>query len=147
MKTGKLLLIAALILTALFATAQKKIDSKVFESLPQSLELNNEIQKFVVTTDHFNTDIFGNFFNKQRVQGEYTRGLENGKAKWNNVSVAMSMSRETDFPEGTPINYMENFSYDPLSDMLNPEVFKSFGENSAFTKNLVWDMLAIETFA
>ncbi len=147
MKTGKLFLIAALILTALFATAQKKIDSKVFESLPQSLELNNEIQKFVVTTDHFNTDIFGNFFNKQRVQGEYTRGLENGKVKWNNVSVAMSMSRETDFPEGTPIDYMENFSYDPLSDMLNPEVFKSFGENSAFTKNLVWDMLAIETFA
>lgn len=147
MKTLKIYLVAVLILTALLVTAQKKIDLKVFESLPQSLELNDELQKFVVTTTHFNSDIFGNFFNKMRVTGEYTRGLGDGKVKWNNVSVATAMQRESDFHTGEPLNYMENFSYLPSDNMLKEDAFTGFGENSAFAKNLVWDMLAIESFA
>jgi hypothetical protein len=106
--------------------------------------LKDELQKYVVTTDHFNTDIFGNFFNKMRVKGEYTRGLGNGTVKWNNVSIAMAMSRDAEFPAGTPVGYMENFSYKPAEDMLNSDKFSTFGENSAFTKNLVWDMMGIE---
>jgi hypothetical protein len=98
----------------------------------------------VVTTDHFNTDIFANFFNKMRVKGEYTRGYETGKAKWNNVTVAMSMARDGEFPQGSPLTYMENFSYNISEDMLKPENYTSFGENSAFAKNLIWDMMGIE---
>lgn len=115
--------------------------------LPQNLELKDELQKYVVTTDHFNTDIFGNFFNKMRVKGEYTRGLENGKAKWNNVTIAMAMTRDAEFPNGNPVDYMEDFTYTISEDMLKPEAFASFGENSPFTKNLIWDMMAIEGFA
>jgi hypothetical protein len=128
---------------------QKVNPAKILESgkLPQNLELNDELQKYVITTDHFNTDIFGNFFNKMRVKGEYTRGFEKGKAKWNNVSVVMAMSRDAEFPEGTSIDYMENFTYNISEDMLKPEAFATFRENSAFTKNLVWDIMAIEGFA
>ena len=115
--------------------------------LPQNLELKDELQKYVVTTDHFNTDIFGNFFNKMRVKGQYTRGLENGKAKWNNVTIAMAMTRDAEFPNGNPVDYMEDFTYTISEDMLKPEAFASFGENSPFTKNLIWDMMAIEGFA
>jgi hypothetical protein len=82
-----------------------------------------------------------------RVKGEYTRGLENGKAKWNNVSIAIAMSRDADFPAGNKFDYMENFSYSISADMLKPEAFATFGENSAFTKNLIWDMMGIEGFA
>ena len=57
------------------------------------------------------------------------------------------MSREAQFTEGTPVEYMENFSYKLSDDMLKPEAFEIFKENSAYTKNLVWDMFAIETFA
>jgi len=138
------------ILFALQLNAQKKINvSELLASgtLPQNLELNDELQKYVVTTDHFNTDIFGNFFNKMRVKGEYTRGLEGGKAKWNNVTIAMAMTRNAEFPAGNKVDYMENFSYKLSDDMLKPEAFVTFGENSAFTKNLVWDMMAIEGFA
>lgn len=115
-------------------------------SLPQNLQLKDVPQKYIVTTDHFNTDIFGNFFNKMRVQGEYTRGLENGKAKWNNVSIATAMARDSEFPQGNPVAYMEDFTYNISPDMLKPEAFASFGENSAFTKNLIWDMMGIEGF-
>ncbi len=153
MKTQKFFLVAILVLTTgLMASGQKKTKVNAAEllkagTLPQNLELRDVLQKFVVTTDHFNTDIFGNFFNKLRVKGEYTRGLENGKVKWNNCSVAMSMARDGEFPQGTPLNYMENFSYSISADMLKPENFSSFGENSAFAKNLIWDIMGIEGFA
>ncbi len=150
MKTIKLFIFLFIpILISASTNAQKKINSKVFESLPQNLELSNELQKFKVTTTHFNGDIFGHFFNKQQVCGEYTRGLKNGKVKWNNVSLALtnSMDRDAEFTNRIPIDYMENFTYNLTDDMLKPEAFESFGEHSAFTKNLVWDMLAIESFA
>ena len=150
MKTQKIILIAILVLTTgLMAFSQKKSNVNITGllktgTLPQSLELKDELQKYVVTTDHFNTDIFGNFLNKMRVKGEYTRGCENGKAKWNNVTVAMSMARDGEFPQGAPLNYMENFSYSISEDMLKAENFTTFRENSAFAKNLIWDMMGIE---
>jgi hypothetical protein len=153
MKTRKILVTGFLLLFAgLWAFGQPKNDVLINEvltakTLPQNLELKDELQKYVVTTDHFNTDIFGNFINKMRVKGEYTRGLENGKVKWNNVSIAMGMSRDAEFTAGNQVDYMEDFSYSVSEDMLKPEAFASFGENSAFTKNLVWDMMAIEGFA
>ena len=153
MKTKNFLLTTILVLTTgLTAFSQKKSNVNVAEllkagTLPQSLELKDELQKYVVTTDHFNTDIFGNFFNKIRIKGDYTRGLPNEQVKWNNVSVAMSMSRNDEFSVGSPVAYMENFSYTVSEDMLKPEKFSTFTENSAYTKNLVWDMMGIEGLA
>lgn len=153
MKTKNFLLTTILVLTTgLMAFCQKKSNVNVAEllkagTLPQSLELKDELQKYVVTTDHFNTDIFGNFFNKIRIKGDYTRGLPDEQVKWNNVSVAMSMSRNDEFSAGSPVAYMENFSYTVSEDMLKPEKFSTFTENSAYTKNLVWDMMGIEGLA
>jgi len=142
-----ILFFTILISTSVFA--KKNSGSHVAETLPENLELKDELQTFKVTTTHFNGDIFGNFFNKQQVYGEYTRGLPNGMVKWNNVSLAISMSmdRSAEFPEGISIDYMEDFTYIPDEDMIKAEKFESFTEHSAFTKNLVWDMLAIESFA
>ena len=149
MKTKLFTITTALIICSAMAFGQQKQkvnSAQILEAgkLPQNLELKDELQKYVVTTDHFNTDIFGNFFNKMRVKGEYTRGLENGKVKWNNCSVAMSMSRDAEFQQGTPLKYMEDFSYSVSEDMLKPENFTTFTENSALAKNLVWDMMGIE---
>jgi hypothetical protein len=153
MKTIKSLLLFSIALIFTFSVqAQKLSGSKIAEilsigSLPQNLVLNDELQKYVVTNDHFNTDIFGNLFNKMRVKGEYTRGLENGKAKWNNVTIAIAMQRDAEFPAGDTVDYMENFNYSISADMLKSDAFATFGENSAFTKNLIWDMMGIEGFA
>jgi len=141
-----IIFLAVIASTTTFAT--KKIDSKVPATLP-NVELKDELQTFKVTTTHFNGDIFGNFLNKQQVYGEYTRGLPDGKVKWNNVSLAMSLSmnRNAKFTQKIPIAYMEDFSYLPGEDMIKAEKFESFTEHSAFTKNLIWDMLGIEGFA
>lgn len=151
MKTHKIIIVAALILSVTVAFGQKNKKADVNEILKTGvlpkIELNDELQKFVVTTDHFNTDIFANFFNKMRIKGEYTRGLENGTVKWNNVTVAMSMTRNSEFPAGAKVDYMENFTYKTSEDMLNSDKFNGFGENSALTKNLIWDMMGIECLA
>ena len=152
MKTKKLTLLLALVIcgAVTFGQTKKQPDiAGILKSgkLPQNLELKNDLQKFVVTTDHFNTDIFGNFFNKVRIKGEYTRGLPGDLVKWNNVTVSMAMARKADFGAGNPVGYMENFTYKVSEDMMNPEKFITFTENSAYTKNLVWDMMGIEGFA
>ncbi len=115
MKT--IILVIAVLLSS-STLAQKNIDLTKLNSLPK-LELKDELQKFQVTTDHFNGDIFCNFFNKIRIKGEYTRGEETNIVKWNNVSVTVSMSREAKFPEGTPVAYMEDFSYKLTDDIEN----------------------------
>lgn len=152
MKTKNFTLMLALVIcgAVAFGQAKKQPDvAGILKSgkLPQNLELKNDLQKFVVTTDHFNTDIFGNFFNKFRIKGEYTRGLSGDLVKWNNVTVAMAMARSAEFGKGDPVGYMENFTYKVSEDMMKPEKFSTFTEHSAFTKNLVWDMMGIEGFA
>lgn len=152
MKTKKFTLLLVLVIcgAVTFGQTKKQPDiAGILKSgkLPQNIELKNDLQKFVVTTDHFNTDIFGNFFNKVRIKGEYTRGLPGDLVKWNNVTVSMAMARKADFGAGNPVGYMENFSYKVSEDMMNPEKFSTFTENSAYTKNLVWDMMGIEGFA
>jgi hypothetical protein len=152
MKTQKFTLMLALVICSVVAFGQKKNQPDIAGilksgKLPQNLELKNDLQKFVVTTDHFNTDIFGNFFNKIRIKGEYTRGLPGDLVKWNNVTVAMAMARNAEFGKGDPVGYMENFTYKVSEDMMKPEKFSTFTEHSAYTKNLVWDMMGIEGLA
>lgn len=148
MKTKAFYLMIALMI-ALASSAQKKSTLAVPQTLPKNLELKDEQQTFKVTTIHYNGDMFGNFFNKQKVYGEYTRGLKGGLVKWNNVSFAQSnsMDRNAKFPEGTAIDYMENFTYLPDGEMIKPEKLASFTQYADFTKNLVWDLLGIEGFA
>jgi hypothetical protein len=57
------------------------------------------------------------------------------------------MDRSAEFPKGITIDYMENYTYELGEDMIKAEKFESFTEHGAFTKNLIWDMLAIESFA
>lgn len=149
MKTVKFFgMVVLFILTFTHVNAQKKMNPEIFESLPQSLELKDEVQKYQVVTNHINGDIFGNFFNRMQVKGEYTRGLEGGKVKWNNVTLAMSMQPNGEFPAGENLEYMENFTYIPSEKMIQPEQFENFtGMYTAFAKNLIWDMLGIEGLA
>lgn len=148
MTTLKLnLVIAMAIFWMSYAHSQTESTDYLRNGLPHNLELINESQSYQVITDHINGDIFGNVFNRMRIQGTYTRGLEEGKVKWNNVTVAFSMQPEGDFPNGQPIDYMENYTYGPSADMLNPENFQTFTEHSAFSKNLIWDMMGIEGLA
>ena len=141
--------------TVLFLTAasgQNDCKSDQYlKALPAGLELKETTpQKYLMTTVYYNKDIYGKFFNKVQVSGEYTRGFDDGTVKWNNVRIAESNQEDGIFPEGVKQEYMEDFSYKPHEDMMKDSAFATFPQKNIYefqVKNLVWDMMGFETFA
>jgi hypothetical protein len=146
MKT--ILFILAIVSTTHVTVAQKDVLGKYLSALPGDLKLTEKgRQQYKITADYFNGDIFGKFINKTRVTGNYTRGFEDGTVKWNKVEIANGSTREGAFENPVSQDYMENFTYRPSDKMLEESSFRSFPPSSFHSKNLVWDMLAIENFA
>lgn len=124
--------------------------SNYLNELPKDLKIDSTTtQVYLMTADYYNRDIYGNFQSKIRIIGEYTRGLEDGFVKWNNVYIANSDNQEGEFPKGEKQNYMENIKYIPSDKMLEESSFENFPSNpyNVFARNLIWDMMAIESFA
>jgi len=142
-----------ILLLAFFCTissnAQKrnKIDYLSLRKLPALTLQEKTPHSYEMITDYYNHDILGNFINKSQVKGTYTRGLENGKVSWKDVTIAQASKLEQSFPEGAKQGYMENFMYNPSDNMINTDAFKNFPmATGVFAKNLVWDVLSFEVF-
>ena len=130
------------------AQSEKAVIQKYLKELP-AVPVSNALTKYRMTAIYTNMDFYGNLINKIKVSGDYTRGLENGNVQWNNVFISFSNTPAAPFPEGVHQKYMENMKYIPSSEMLDGEAFNNFpsGLETVFSKNLIWDMMAIEGFA
>jgi hypothetical protein len=128
--------------------SEKSVINKYLSELP-SVRVANTLAKYRMTAVYTNRDIYGNFMDKKKITGDYTRGLENGLVAWNNIFISSSSDFSKPFPSGSKQEYMENFKYVPSSGMLDAAAFKDFpqGPETVFAKNLVWDMMMIENFA
>ena len=150
-RIGFVILSFAIILIMFPAMAQKnnKIDYLSLKKLPTGLILEEKNPlSYEVITDYYNHDILGNFLNKMQVKGIYTRGLDSGKVKWNDVTISKYAGEDQPFPEGAKQDYMENFTYRATDNLLMADVFKDFPATTGiFAKNLVWDVLTFEVFA
>jgi len=104
------------------------------ESLPAHLSpLNSTPQTYVLTTDYVDYNLFGNFIRKKRITGECTL-LMNGFVKWNNIKTAHSENQAEEFPEGEVQPVMENFTYNPASDILSDTFFSSIPQADVYMK-------------
>ena len=103
-------------------------------------------QKYIMTTDYVDYDLCGNFQRKKRITGECTL-LKNGFVRWNNIKVAQSQNLTEAYPAGEMQNFMEDFTYNPASNILSDTFFNKIPQADAFMKNLVWDLSCIQTFA
>ncbi|HNW51476.1 MAG TPA: hypothetical protein PKH79_10360 [Prolixibacteraceae bacterium] len=116
--------------------------------LPSILKLKEDKpQKYLVITDYFNRDIYGNFFSKQRYRGTYSRGYSDKKVKWEKVTFETSTDEKAPFGNGSPLAYMAGFCYVPSAEMMKAESFPNFPPAEVSVKNLVWDMMGFEGFA
>ncbi len=144
------LLVFPLIFPA-YAQCQSKANYKNYlKGLPRQLKLVEKTpQKYLMTAEYFNKDIYGELWSKVKVRGEYTRGLENGYACWNNVFIAHSKNDSELYLDGVEQEYVENMKYVPSSQMLEESSFDHFPKNTdnVFSRNLIWDMMAIEGYA
>ncbi len=128
--------------------SENEIIKKYLRELP-AVPVSNALQIYRMTAVYTNRDLYGTFIDKTKVTGDYTRGLENGFVKWNNIYISTSNNFSEPFPAGTNQEYMENIKYVPSPKMLDAEAFKNFPASpvSVFAKNLIWDMMTIEGFA
>lgn len=118
------------------------------ERLPNQLNLDYSTpQKYLMTTDYVDYDLFGNFIKKMRISGECTFGLNDGYLKWNNVKISHSQNLNEPYPEGEKQSSMENFTYKPSENILSESFFKNIPQANPYMKNLIWDMTMFETFA
>lgn len=129
------------------AQSEKTVYRKYLRELPRVHKKAE--QKYRMTAIYTNRDLYGNFTGKMKIEGDYTTGLQDDSAKWNNVFISASNNFSGTFPAGVKQDYMENMKYVPSSKMLDKESFEKFpaNTNSVFAKNLVWDMMAIEEYA
>jgi hypothetical protein len=84
---------------------------------------------------------------RQRLTGDYTRGLAGGDVMWNNVAQAEAMGPTVPFAAPQKRDFMEGFRYNnALASSMKPEFFKGFPPTAVMERNLVWDTGMIEYF-
>ena len=117
-------------------------------NLPQGTTVKDDgprTYRFIVDYNTANT--MGEIVNRQRLSGEYTRGLAGGEVVWKNVTHADAPGATTPFAAPQKRDFMEGFRYrNDLSGTLKPEFFKAFPPTAVFERNLVWDTGMIEHF-
>lgn len=134
-----------------YAQGQSPINCKTYlSSLPRHLALVEKApQKYLMTAEYFNRDIYGNLWSKVKVTGEYTRGLDDGSVYWNNAYISQANNPSGPYHENAEQAYMENLRYTPSSQLLEESFFKGFPNDAAnvLARNLIWDMCTIEEYA
>lgn len=143
----------AVLLTVTNSVALGQSDNDVIKKyltvLPH-VRVNVSPQKYRMTATYINRDLYGNFTDKNRITGEYTKATKGDSCIWNNVYLSSSSRFEDSFPSGTRQDFIEGFKYIPSPDMvLKPGSFTGFPPtpDAVYSKNLIWDMMAFETFA
>lgn len=99
------------------------------------------------TIDYDNAGPDGAIVQRQRLTGDYTRGLPDNQVEWHNVTSATANGPTAPFPTPEKRDFMEGFRYlnDPGATM-GPDFFKSFPATAFMERNLVWDTAMFETF-
>ena len=134
---------------AVAGQAARDLD-KYLSHLPADLKLKeNGPQKYSFICDYFTLDTKGDLLGKDRISGDYTRGLPEGKVRWTNVRIAQAKGLSDPFPQGALQSYMEGFTYKIVreEDLASKDFFAGFPPAEFRTKNLVWDTLMFESFA
>jgi len=116
--------------------------------LPQGMTVKDNgprTYRFIVDYNSANTK--GELVYRQRIVGEYTRGLEGGEVEWKNVTQAQAVGATAPFAAAQKRDFMEGFRYhNDVASTMKPDFFKGFPPTAVFERNLVWDTGMIEMF-
>ena len=136
--TLSIFLLAALIQTA-FAQAWE---------LPRGLQVkDNGPRSYRMEVEYNTANTKGEVIFRQRLSGDYTRGLPAGEVMWKNVTQADAAGPTSPFPTPQKQDYMEGFHYrNNAADSMNPDFFKGFPPTAVVERNLVWDTGMLEMF-
>jgi hypothetical protein len=117
-------------------------------NLPQGTTVkDNGPRTYRFAVDYNTANTKGEIVHRQRITGEYTRGLAGGDVMWKNVSQAEADGPTAPFAVAQKRDFMEGFRYhNDVSSTMKPEFFKGFPPTAVFERNLVWDTGMMELF-
>ena len=116
--------------------------------LPQGTSVkDNGLRTYRFVVDYNIANTRGEIVQRQRITGDYTRGLPGGDVVWKNVTLAMANGPTGAYPAAEKRDFMESFQYhNNLGDTMKPDFFKGFPPTAVFERNLVWDTGMFELF-
>jgi hypothetical protein len=104
-------------------------------------------RRYRFSIDYQTTNGKGEIVRRQRLAGDYTRGLAGGEVAWTNVAQADADGATAPFAPAQKRDFMEGFRYrNDLAATMKPEFFKAFPSTAVFERNLVWDTGMMEYF-
>ncbi len=129
-------------------TLHAQTDSDSNWTLPPGKAVrDNGTRSYRFTVDYHSANARGEVFQRQRLIGEYTRGLPGGQVMWKNVTHAVVTGKDVPMGLGEKVEFMEGFRYrNDLAATVSPEFFKGFPPAAVMERNLVWDAGMIEMF-
>lgn len=116
--------------------------------LPQRLAVkDNGPRTYRFTVDYNVANSKGEIIQRQRLTGDYTRGLTAGEVSWKNVAQAQADGATAPFGAAQKRDFMEGFRYrNDIPSTMSPDFFKGFPPTAVFERNLVWDTGMMEYF-
>lgn len=97
--------------------------------------------------DYNMASLTGEIVQRQRITGEYVRGLPNNEVEWHNVGLATAAGPTGPFPAPEKRAFMEGFRYrNDVAATMTPIFFQSFPPTAFMERNLVWDTAMFESF-
>jgi len=116
-------------------------------NLPQTAVKDNGSRTYRFVVDYNTANTRGEMVIRQRLTGEYTRGLAQGEVAWKNVTSAVAMGPTAPFAAPEKRDFMEGFRYrNDAGSTMAPDFFKGFPPSAMMERNLVWDTGMIEMF-
>jgi hypothetical protein len=139
--------VAAPVLWALFVPSLVAQSAPVW-TLPQGAAVKDSGPRtYRFSVDYNTANAKGEIIYRQRVAGEYTRGLPDGEVMWKNVTLAAAVGPTAPLPAPQKRDFMEGFRYhNDIGRTMMPGFFKGFPVTAVFERNLVWDTGMIEMF-
>jgi hypothetical protein len=146
-RTLSTLFVGAIFL-ALDPSAPAQTTSPKSWALPQGASVKDKgTRTYRFTVDYNVGNSKSEIIKRQRLTGEYTRGLSGGEVMWKNVAQADADGLTAPFAAAQKRDFMEGFRYrNDLAVTMKPEFFKAFPPAAVFERNLVWDTGMIEMF-
>lgn len=117
-------------------------------SLPQGRKVKDAGPRtYQVVINSSSANPRGDIFQRQRVAGEYIRGLPAGQVMWKDVTLASVDDATSALGPAHKLDFMEGFRYrDNLGSTFAPDFFKGFPATAVMERNLIWDTGMIEIF-
>jgi hypothetical protein len=116
--------------------------------LPKALAVHDAGPRaYRFTVDYETSNPQGLLVLRQRISGEYTRGLPGGEAAWSRVSQTEAVGATASFGPARISELMQGLRYrNDLSVTMQPDFFKDFPAAAVLERNLIWDTGMIELF-